>query len=239
MGAGAKASTVIANPLSKEGKGGSAPRGRLKGWDHVLLIDHELLNPKTAQWGPAYWVAGHLVSQWLHGPGDPWNTVPMRKIDNKAMEKDIEEDTIKRINNEEVLHYKAHVDYHKGDIVEDFPSHIDIERGSLRYQDGKWSPGEELSPFSAELDPPPLDPNYVPDINDLRRDGLYKRGIPFRFALAIETERDSGGKFNDPIDFNNRMKRLYAQRGGSADDKLSEGLAAVAGLIGKKIRIGG
>lgn len=242
-GAGDKASTVVANPLSKKGRGGSGPRGTLKGWQHVTEIDHEKLNPKTGQWGPAYWVAGHLVSERLHGPGDPWNTVPLRKTDNKAMELGIEEDTIRRKDDEEVLYYKAHVDYYSGEILEDFPSHIEVERGLLRYKDKKWESGDELTPFSKDLDPPPLDPDYVPDINDFGRDALYKnKKVPIRFAMAIVDERDAGGKFKNRDDFETRMIEVYGQRTrpGEAVDKLMEGLAVIDKLIiQNKIRIGG
>jgi len=240
-GSGAKASTVIADPLTKKGKLGSQPRGKLKGWEHVMDIDCEELNPKKGQWGPAYWVAGHLLSERLHGPGDPWNTVPLRKIDNKAMEQDIELDTIKRTKEEdEVLYYNVHVDYHSGGVLDDFPNNIEIARGSLLLgENGKWEKDKELSPFTRTLEKPPLEPGYVPDLNDMRRDRLYKRGVPIRFAMAIIEERDTGGKFKSKADFDTRMTRFYTGKARS-DDKLIEGFAAITKMINEnRLRIGG
>lgn len=213
IGSGDKASTVIANPLSKKGSGGSEPYGKLKGWDHVLKVDHELLNPKTAQWGPAYWVAAHLVSEKLHGPGAPWNTVPARKIDNKAIERGIEDDMKRRVlEDEEVLYLLVHVDYYSGDIVENFPQLMTFESASLRYLDGKWQQADSLPPFSWSFDPPPLDPNFVPSINELGRVALEKRGVPFRLAFAIREEREKNGRFSDEGQFLERMTRVYATR---------------------------
>ena len=239
-GSGDKASKVVANPLSKKGRGGSAPRGKLKGWQHVLDIDHEKLNPKKGQWGPAYWVAGHLLSERLHGPGDPWNTVPLRKIDNKAMELGVEKDTIKRKDDDEVLFYEVQVDYHSGDILEDFPSYIEITRGLLEIRDDNWEKGEGLSPFGRPLKPPPLDPDYIPDLNDLSRNGFYKRNVPIRFAMAIVEERDTDGIFQHEVDFVTRMTRIYGGRTRPSNDKLTEGLVVIDKLIKRnKLRIGG
>ncbi|QAY79329.1 hypothetical protein [Sphingosinicella sp. BN140058] len=236
---GGQASSVTAEPLTKKGSGGSRPRGKLRGWDHVLHIDHELLNAKTAQWGPAYWVAAHLVSEKLHGPGDPWNTTPMRKVDNKAMERQVESDAIARIGQDEVLYYASSVSYHSGPILEDFPSSITIEWGSLRFDRGSWVRGEAFTPFAATLHPPPLDPNFIPDINDIRRAGLVKRGVPLRFAMAMDTERDAGGAFKSELDFIDRMGNFYRGRGGAADTKLNEGIGSVLGLVGdKKLQFG-
>ena len=236
---GVKASTVTAEPLSNKGAGGTAPRGKLRGWDHILNIDHELLNPAKGQWGPAYWVAAHLVSEKLHGPGDPWNTTPMRKVDNKDMETTIEFDAKSKIAEDEVLYYVASVDYHSGPILEDFPSNISIEWGTLRYKNKQWERGDALKPYSRLLAPPPLDPNYVPDINDVRREGLMKRGIPVRFAIAMDDERRARGPFANAGDFVARMTSFYGTKTRSSDDKLQEGIGAVISLVeSKKLQFG-
>lgn len=238
-GGGAKASTVTAEPLSKKGAAGTAPRGKLRGWDHVLNIDHQNLNPARGQWGPAYWVAAHLVSEKLHGAGDPWNTTPMRKVDNKDMETSIESDAKSRIAEDEVMYYVASIDYHSGPILEDFPSKISIEWGALRYRNKQWERGDALKPYSLSLAPPPLDPNYIPDINDIRREGLMKRGVPIRFAMAMDDERRAGGPFAGDGDFIARMTRFYGAKPRSSDDKLQEGVGAVLSLVNaKKLQFG-
>ncbi|QJR03659.1 hypothetical protein HH800_16600 [Sphingobium yanoikuyae] len=71
-GGSGQATTVTARPLSKDGSSGSKPRGKLRGW------------PLVAGRNPQ-WVAAHLLSEKLHGPGDPWNTTPMRTGDNTRM----------------------------------------------------------------------------------------------------------------------------------------------------------
>ena len=238
-GGGPQASTVIADPLSKKGSRGSGPRGKLRGWEHVLVIDHELLNPAKGHWGPAYWVAAHLVSEELHGPGDPWNTTPMLKVDNKNMELTIEAAAKEKIAEDEVLYYIASVDYYSGPILEDFPSGISIQWGTLRAKGKEWERGEELKPYSRALEQPPLDPNYVPNINNIRREGLLKRGVPQRFAMAMDDERRAGGPFRDLGSFEDRMASLYANKIKSSDFKLQEGIEVIIWLVeNKKLQFG-
>jgi hypothetical protein len=237
---GVKASKVTAEPLTKKGDAGTPPSGELRGWKHVLNIDHELLNPKRDHWGPAYWVAGHLVSEKLHGPGDPWNTTPMRKVDNKDMERKIESEAISKIKEDEVLYYVASVDYKSSEpILEDFPSNISIEWGTLRYKNKHWERGDALKPYSRILEPPPLDPKYIPDVNDVRREGLMKRGVPVRFAMAMDDERRARGPFANAEAFADRMASFYGTRAKSSDEKLGEGIGAVMSLIeAKKLQFG-
>lgn len=229
-GGGVKAGTVVAEPLTKIGDTGSTPRGKMKGWDHVCRVDRAELNPKKGQWGPAFWVRGHLISDWLHGPGDPWNTVPLRKVDNGAMEREIERPAWLRTLNEEVLTYTATVTYFDGRIVEDFPNSITITWGSMRFDKGHWVPGEDFAPYTVQPDPPPLKGGLAPDINSLGLSSLYKLDVPFRFAEAMVNERKARGKF-DASDFAPRMKSVYATRGGAAEDKLDEGLKSIERLI--------
>lgn len=229
-GGGAKASTSTAEPLSSKGIPGSRPKGKLRGWEHVL----------TLEGGSAYWVAAHLVSEKLHGPGDPWNTTPMRKVDNKDMEIKIEADAKTRIGEDEVLYYSASVEYHSGEekILEDFPASIAIEWGSMRYDKGIWERGEPFGTYSRTLDRPPLEPSFVADINEIRRTGLMKRGVPVRFAMAIDTERKKG-EFASQADLESRMTAHYAAPSNKTDLKLQEGLGIIATLISQgKLQIG-
>jgi hypothetical protein len=237
---GVKASKVTAEPLTKKGDAGTPPSGKLRGWDHVLIIDNEKLNPERDHWGPAYWVAGHLVSEKLHGPGDPWNTTPMRKIDNKDMEKKIESSAISKIEEDEVLYYEASVEYKSSEpILEDFPSNISIKWGTLRYKNKHWERGNALEPYSRPLAPPPLDPKFIPDVNDVRREGLMKRGVPVRFAMAMDDERRARGPFANAEAFADRMASFYGTRARSSDDKLQEGIGAVMSLIAaRKLQFG-
>ena len=236
---GAKADTVTAEPLSDVGDTGSPPSGRMLGWDHVVSIDRMKLSEKRGAHGPGYWVAGHLVSEKLHGPGRPFNTVPLRKTDNAAMERDIESDSKERIAAHEVLYYAARVQYHDGDILENFPSKIVIDRGTMRYQNKVWTRADPLSGLDLPIKPPRKRATVRPDINELRRQGLRDRGVPQRFAMAIEDEYDDNGDFAGLDDFVNRMTARYILRKRPAEEKLDEGIAVVIGLLAaKKITIG-
>jgi hypothetical protein len=78
-----------------------------------------------------------------------------------------------------------------------------------------------------------------PDINELGRKGLLDRGLPQRFAMAVDDERYEGGNFANLGNFVARMSAVYAKRKRDVDDKLVEGLAVVGHLLtAKKIRIG-
>ena len=221
----AQASTVTARPLSTKGSGGSKPRGKLLGWPLVAGM-----NPQ--------WVAAHLVSEKLHGPGDPWNTTPMRTGDNTRMEIAIENKAKTKVAQEDVIYYTASVTYHQDSAdprMNDFPSSISVEWGNMRHEKGVWSDDEAFEPYSQTLKKPDLDDATRPDINELRRTALRKRGVPMRFAMAMDDERDAGGPFVGMSDFKSRMTALYNTKGGSnPDDKLDEGIAVVRQLINEK-----
>lgn len=208
---GSKASSVHAQPLTKrEGNTkGSAPRGTLPGWKHVLDVDREELNPKKGLWGPAYWVAMHLLSEKLHGPGDPWNTVPAPKTANSAMERGPEDDAKKRISNDEVLYYDVSVGFHSGEILEDFPKTVDVVYGSMRYKDAEWVRGNKIGDLPLTIDPPPLEKGAAVPINSLGRKGLIDRGLDFQVAYNIGQEKKANGMFKDEKDFTDRMTKFY------------------------------
>lgn len=220
-----RADTVTARPLSAKGSGGSRPRGKLLGWPLVAGM-----NPQ--------WVAAHLVSEKLHGPGDPWNTTPMRTGDNTRMEIAIENDAKKKIADENVIYYTASVTYHQDSDdprMNDFPSSIAVEWGGMRYENKTWNDDEAYEPYGPiDLKKPDLDDATRPDINELRRVALNKRGVPMRFAMAMDDERDTGGPFNRMVDFKWRMAALYKTKVGSPEDKLDEGIDSVRQLIADK-----
>lgn len=212
---GSKASHVRAEPLTKKAGNttGSRPSGTLKGWDHVMQIDHELLNPKKGHWGPAYWVAAHLLSEKLHGPGKPWNTVPALKTDNAAMESGVESDAKRKIGEDEVLYYDASVTYYSGEICEDFPQSLTIEWGTMRNTGkNKWAVGDAYPTFAREFAPPPLEVGLGADINRVGRVGLMKRGVPIRLAMAIDSEKGAGGPFKNQDDMYARLLASYQSR---------------------------
>ncbi len=217
-----QASTVIARPLSEEGSGRSKPRGKLKGWP--------LVTGRKPQW-----VAAHLVSEKLHGPGDPWNTTPMRTGDNTRMERRFENTPKKKIAEEEVLYYSVSVSYHQdADVrMNDFPSSISLEWGSMRFDNGKWVDAEAYpAPSPMDLEKPDLEGGDTPEINELRRTFLNKNlGVPMRFAIAMDEERDNGGSFTNSGDFMKRMSNMYKNRGGDAYHNLNAGISAVSTAI--------
>jgi len=219
-----QASTVTARPLSTKGSGGSKPRGKLQGWPLVAGM-----NPQ--------WVAAHLVSEKLHGPGDPWNTTPMRTGDNTRMEIAIESKAKTKVLAEDVIYYTSSVTYHKDNDdprMNDFPSSILVEWGAMRYENKAWSDAEAYEPYSEPLKKPDLDDATRPDINELRRDALNKRGVPMRFAMAMDDERNNGGPFIGMVEFKKRMADLYKTKGGNSADKLDEGVGVVRQLIADK-----
>jgi len=72
---------------------GSRPGADPPGWDDVLAFDDIYESPDKSSWQPRYWVLMHLLASGkLHGPGEPWNTVPAGKTDNKDMEYGPEKD---------------------------------------------------------------------------------------------------------------------------------------------------
>jgi hypothetical protein len=208
-----------------------------------MQIDHELLNPKKGHWGPAYWVAAHLLSEKLHGPGKPWNTVPAHKQDNAAMEAGVESLAKKKISEDGVLYYDARVTYHTGEIIEDFPKSITIAWGSMRNTGkDKWAVGEPYETFSLDdIEPPPLEVGRGADINRIGRVGLMKRGVPIRLAMTIGAEKEAGGKFKSENDLYKRLLASYQSRARALTKKEfdSELWSVIADLIAdNKLRVG-
>ena len=195
--AGAKASSITAEPLTKKAgnTSGSGPFEDPPGWQHVVKIDHELLNPKTAQWGPAYWVRMHLLSELLHGPGAAWNLVPARKTDNSAMLGGPETDAKERIAKDEVLYYQVKLDFHSGKIVEDFPSSVNVVYGSLKQEKNKtWVRAAQIGTLPLSPSPPPLDASAPIPIHTKGREALIDNyDFPPELARNIAAESKNGG----------------------------------------------
>jgi hypothetical protein len=203
---GAKASSVAAVPLSKKpgNTAGSPPSEDPPGWDHVTKIDRELLNPKTDQYGPRFWRRMHLLSDKLHGPGEAWNLVPAVEKDNSAMKSGPEADAKKRIADDEVLYYKVDVQFHRGDVLENFPSSVLVDYGAMRFQDGKWVEADRIGGLPLRPSPPPLKGAGL-NINSLGRDALMSLGLAFGLAEAVAAE----GPYADAAELRSKLKVRY------------------------------
>jgi hypothetical protein len=214
---GNKAGSVTAEPLTRlEGKTkGSRPtEDYIPGWNHVLEIDYGDIG--NGRQGPRSWVKMHLLSQELHGPGEPWNLVPGRKTDNDSMERGPESDAKTRIKNDEVLYYEVSVTYHTGNkIVEDFPATIDVKWGPMKKKGESFVRDKTLEKhWPRKLEKPPLDgaTALVIDLSTAGRKTLYnKLEIPERLARNIADESKSAGPFKNKEDFITRMQAFYAK----------------------------
>ncbi|CUI07382.1 Histone protein [Janthinobacterium sp. CG23_2] len=204
---GAKASSVTAMPLTKKPGNtiGSSPGEDPPGWDHVGKIDRERLNPKSAQLGPRFWRRMHVLSDQLHGPGEAWNLVPAVEKDNSAMKNGPEAAAKKLIADDEVIYYRVNVSFYSGKIVEDFPSAVTVEYGSMRYESNKWVEGDRLGGLPLRPAQPSLDGKAV-SINTLGRDALFKMGLPFRLAESIAAE----APYADAVDLRTKMDARYS-----------------------------
>lgn len=138
-----KAGSVVALPLTKNpgNTKGSAPSARIPGWDYVEMIDWELLNPKTNQWGPKYWVKFHILNHNVHGPGVAWNLIPARGKDNTNFETKVEskmKDAV--LSGDAVYYFTANVGFYDEEpgkeYLKDFPATMTYEWGEAA-QSGK------------------------------------------------------------------------------------------------------
>jgi hypothetical protein len=149
----------------------------------------------------------HLLSDKLHGPGEAWNLVPAVEKDNSAMKGGPEADAKKRIADDEVLYYRVKVpSFHTGKILEDFPSLVTVDYGSMRFADGKWVEAERIDGLTLRPAAPPLKAGGKISINTLGRDALVKKGLPFRLAEAVAAE----APYVDPAELRSKMKAYYA-----------------------------
>lgn len=224
-GSGAMASKVTAEPLSSIGSGGGKPDDDVVGWDHVKTFDKAQQN---------YWVKGHLVNHWFHGPGKRFNLVPLRQVDNSDMRDDIEFKAYwNHIDKDDVIYYSARVSYHTAPSPSGFPSSIDIEWGTMRYHDKEWKRADALKPYNIQPKPPPLAGDNVANISDSGETTLDRLGVPIGFARQMRAERKSGGPFSE-LDFARRMKAAYPVQSGIVDGDCARGLERVDDLIKSK-----
>jgi hypothetical protein len=213
---GSKAGSVTAAPLTRipgNTKGGDATKQNIPGWEHVLEIDYGDIG--NGRKGPLTWVKMHLLSQELHGPGEPWNLVPGKKTDNWSMEDEVESDAKTRIGNDEVLYYEVRVTYHTGNkIVEDFPATIEVKWGSMKKKGKSFVKDGKLGHWKKNLAKPPLGgaTALVIDLSTAGRDTLANQlGLKEKFARNIVDERKESGPFKNEEDFITRMQARYAK----------------------------
>jgi hypothetical protein len=203
---GAKASSVVAEPLSKKpgNTAGTDPTEDPPGWEHVRKIDRVLLNPETDQYGPRYWRRMHLLSEKLHGPGEAWNLVPAVEKFNSAMKTGPEADAKKRIAEDEVLYYDVRVDFHSGAILEDFPSRVEVEYGSMRHGEQAWERAARIGGLPLTIPPPPTKSGKQ-SLNTFGRDALIDMGLPRGLAESVANEQP----YQSQGDFRAKMKARY------------------------------
>ena len=212
---GNKAGSVKAEPLTRlrgNTKGERATYDDIPGWKHITEIDYGRFS--NNRYGPVNWVKMHLLSEKLHGPGEPWNLVPGRKSDNASMEQGPESDAKKRIDRSEVLYYEVSVTYHTGEIVKDFPATINVKWGSMKEQGESFVRDKQLGHWTKNLEEPPLDgaTALVIDLSTAGEINLKKLGLPIRLARNIAEESKSG-PFKDEEDFKTRMEARYNNKG--------------------------
>ncbi len=204
-----RASNVVANPLTAipGNTAGSAAQGDVKGWELMQDIDWELLNTKTGQMGPKYWVKMHLLSYRFHGPGTKWNLVPALGVVNTGwVLKQVEEPISTLVHDEKrALSFEANTQYaHSDPKVKNFPSHVEFKWQTI---DGKKK--GPLRTKGDNLKPPVFLGKGVtakPDLNTASRDMLQLRaGLPQDLARVIVVERQNG-QFTVKSNFERRMR---------------------------------
>ena len=141
---------------------GSRPGADPPGWDDVLAFDDIYESADRSSWQPRNWVLMHLLSERLHGPGEPWNTVPADKGVNKRMERGPESQARKALDEGiPALYYETTVMFHsssenpyKGDDAVDwahFPKAVSVTVATAKQDDrGKWVKDKDLpnSPYT-------------------------------------------------------------------------------------------
>jgi len=158
-------SHVVAAPLTKAPPAlsvgsvtrelaGSRPGADPPGWDDVLAFDDIYESADGSSWQPRYWVLMHLLSERLHGPGEPWNTVPAGKTDNKDMEYGPEKDAKNALDSGiPALYYETSITFRQSsgytgkDAVDwtKFPKAVTVTVATAKKDNhGKWVKDKEL-----------------------------------------------------------------------------------------------
>jgi hypothetical protein len=94
-----------ADPLSSNSGGyvGSGPKGTSAWWPY-FQARHQPQNQITSH---LYWVQGHLLNDNLHGPGEPYNLVPLSNTSNTNMETQGERAVKQAKQKGKVVHYRV------------------------------------------------------------------------------------------------------------------------------------
>jgi hypothetical protein len=96
-----RATRVQANPLTKKGAKGSAPREAIPGHDTNLRYGGEYIS----------YIRTHLLHHDLGGPGRSFNLTPTSNSVNQLIFNRVEEQTLKEVQKGEVLIYTCNVEY--------------------------------------------------------------------------------------------------------------------------------
>ncbi len=203
---GKKAGWVLAEPLTRlpSNTRGSRATFNIPGWDYVQKMpDQE----------KKYWDKVHLLSAEFHGPGDFWNLVPARKIDNAWM-REHPEQTVKNYFMTErnaILYYYVSVAYHEGTQDEsNFPCKITVTFGYLkRKANGGYERNGQNTLSRDLIKPPSIETAHVFDINVIGERTFGSLGIPARAARNIIRERNTNGRFTSDSNFLTRMNLFY------------------------------
>jgi len=164
-------SHVVAAPLTKAPPAlsvggvtrelvGSRPGADPPGWDDVLAFDDIYESEDSSSWQPRHWVLMHLLSERLHGPGEPWNTVPADKKVNGDMANGPEAQARKALDEGiPALYYETTVTFHKSGenplygrdtkAVDwaHFPEAVTVTVATAKQDDrGKWVKDKDLKP---------------------------------------------------------------------------------------------
>lgn len=94
-----------ADPLSSNSGGlvGSGPKGTSAWWPY-FQARHQSQNQITSH---LYWVQAHLLNDNIHGPGEPYNLVPLSNTSNTNMETKGEKAVKNAIRQGKVVHYRV------------------------------------------------------------------------------------------------------------------------------------
>ena len=202
---GGKAGWVLAEPLTKlpGNTKGTRPHEDIPGWSYI---------GKMPRQEKILWEKVHLLSEQLHGPGESWNLVPARKIDNAWMRQGPEQTAKDLVKRNEILYYHVSVAYHTGTEDEsNFPSNITVTFGHLERQaNGGYKKRQYGQPLSRDLDKPPsIETARVYDLNGIGERTMRDLGIDLRVARNILAENKNNGNFTSASDFLRRMNAFY------------------------------
>jgi DNA/RNA non-specific endonuclease len=147
-----------ADPLSSNSGGltGSKPKGTSAWWPYFQARHL----PQNQIKDHLYWVQGHLLNDNLHGPGDPYNLVPLSNTSNTNMETKGERSVKQAIQAGKVVHYRVEAVWDKDPADRRHAYGLTQEGGSLIW-------GEQFAPTTVvwsaveKREQPPGSGNWV------------------------------------------------------------------------------